>query len=200
MWLDGSPVLHVVDTHTHFSSAIFLNGQSTKDVWNAFIIFWAAVYPGYPDRFRVDRGSISTSKEWHHLSQSARIDVQLSGIESHNAIGVGERYHTPLRQIYLKTITDVQSIYPSMALKIANKTMNHTVVPEGQVPSLLVFGLLRRFLPSSTPLLSHGARMEAMEIARLEMADIVAKQKIQRALRSRAPPASKYIIKTGDDV
>ena len=200
MWLDGSPVLHVVDTHTHFSSAIFLNGKSTKDVWNAFIICWAAVYPGYPDRFRVDQDSIFTSKEWHQLSHSAGIDVQLSGIESHNAIGVGERYHAPLRQIYSKIRTDVPSIDPSMALKLANKTMNDTMGPEGLVPSLLVFGLLPRFPPSSTPLLSHAARMEAMEIARLEMADIVAKQKIQRALRSRAPPASKYIINPGDDV
>ena len=43
MWIDGSPVLHNVDTHSHFSSTIFLNGKSTKDVWNAFIICWAAL-------------------------------------------------------------------------------------------------------------------------------------------------------------
>ena len=197
MWLDGRPVLHVVDTHTHFSSALFLNGKSTKDVWNAFIICWAALYPGYPDRFRVDQDSIFTSREWAQLSLSAGIDVQLSGVESHNAIGV---YHAPLRQIYSKIRTDVPDIDATLALKLANKTMNDTMGPEGLVPSLLVFGLLPRFPPSSTPLLPHAARMEAMEIARLEMADIVSKLKIQRALRSRAPPASKYIINPGDNM
>lgn len=31
-WFKGDPALHVVDTHTHLSAAIFLRGTSTKDV------------------------------------------------------------------------------------------------------------------------------------------------------------------------
>lgn len=112
MWLDGNSVFHVVDLHTHFSSAIFLRGKSTKDVWNAFIVCWASIYPGYPDKFRVDQESIFESREWQQLSNDAGIQVQLSGIESHNAIGAGERYHAPLRRIYKKIREDAPTIDP----------------------------------------------------------------------------------------
>ena len=33
VWLKKKPVLHVVDTHTNFSAAIFLPSKSTKDIW-----------------------------------------------------------------------------------------------------------------------------------------------------------------------
>lgn len=200
MWLDGSPLLHVVDTHTHFSSARFIDGKSTKDVWHAFLMCWASIYPGYPDTFRVDQESVFKSREWLQLSEDAGIDVQLSGIESHNAIGVGERYHAPLRRIYNKIREDVPDIVPTLALQLTVKAMNDTTGPEGLVPSLLVFGILPRFPPTSTRLLSHVDRMEAMELARLEMHSITAKLKIQKALRSKIPPASTYQVNVGDDV
>ena len=37
MWLEGQPVLHIVDTHTHFQNAIVIKSKSTRDVWDAFI-------------------------------------------------------------------------------------------------------------------------------------------------------------------
>ena len=49
-----------------------------------------------------------------------------------------------------------------LALQLASKTMNRNMGPKGLVPSLLVFDLLPRFTASSTPLLPHAARMEAM--------------------------------------
>lgn len=178
MWLKGKPALHVVDDMSididnHFSAAIFLPSKSTKDIWHCFIVCWAATYVGYPDKFRVEQESVFTGKEFNELSKAAGIEVQLSGVESHNAIGVGERYHDPLRRIFLRIFEDVPDIDQNIALQLAVKAMNDTVGPEGLVPSLLVFGTLPRFTPHTTPLISHSDRMEAMDIARLEMADIV---------------------------
>lgn len=188
MWLAGKPALHVVDTHTHFSSAIFLSGKSTKDVWNAFLVSWASMYLGYHDKLRVDQESIFKSREWMQLCAEAGIDVDLSGIESHNAIGVGERYHAPLRRIFNRVRENSPALDAEICLKIATKAMNDTMNPEGLVPSLLVFGTLPRFPPSSTSLPTHNNRMQAMATARIEMTNITAKLRVQQALRAKLPP------------
>lgn len=105
-----NPALHVVDTHTHFSAAIFIPTKSTKDIWNAFIACWASAYVGYPDIFRLDQESAFTGRELFELASSAGFEVKLFGIQSHNAIGVGERYHARLRNILLHICEDVPDI------------------------------------------------------------------------------------------
>jgi hypothetical protein len=72
------------------------------------------------------------------------VELAISGIESHNSLGVGERYHGPLRQIYDPIMDNSERADPVLALKVAVKTMNDTLGPEELVPSLLVFGSLPR--------------------------------------------------------
>lgn len=76
--------------------------------------------------------------------------------------------------------------------------MNDTVGLEGIVPFLLVLGAIPRFPPHSSPLLIQQDRMRALQTARLEMVDITAKLRIQRALKAKLRPASKEIISLGD--
>lgn len=102
MVLDKVPVLHVVDTQTHFRNAIFLHSQSTKAVWSAFLECWATLYIGHPDRMKVDQGSQFSSKAFRSLTKENGIQLCISGVESHNSLGTGERYHEPLRRIYQK--------------------------------------------------------------------------------------------------
>ena len=37
MYLDGKPVIHLVDTETHFGAARFLSDQSTDTVWSKIV-------------------------------------------------------------------------------------------------------------------------------------------------------------------
>lgn len=37
MWIIGKPVLHIVDSDTHYSAARFVTGESTEDVWQTFL-------------------------------------------------------------------------------------------------------------------------------------------------------------------
>jgi hypothetical protein len=37
LWIDGKAALHVVDLHTHFSAAGFLQRQTVDDVWTALL-------------------------------------------------------------------------------------------------------------------------------------------------------------------
>ena len=200
MWLKKKPVLHVVDTSTHFSAAIFLPSKSTVDIWHAFLACWSTAYVGHPDVIRLDQESSFMSKEFEQLAHKNGIHLQVSGVQSHNAIGPGERYHAPLRRIFNRIYEDIPQIDRHLALQLAVKAMNDTVGPEGLVPTLLVFGTLPRFPPLSPTLPGHENRMKAMASARQEMADITAKLKIQLALRARVPPAAMYNITPGENV
>jgi hypothetical protein len=62
------------------------------------------------------------------------VKLELSPIESHNSLSVGERYHDPLRRICRKVRHDFPTITEHLALSLANKAMNDTVGPEGFVP------------------------------------------------------------------
>ncbi len=73
---------------------------------------------------------------------SALYDVELgrSGIQSHNSLGIGERYHKPLRDTYRKLKLGHPTMQRQLFLALAIKEMNDTLGPEGFVPSALVFG------------------------------------------------------------
>lgn len=53
----------------------------------------ASLYVGYPNIFRVDQGNSYPSELLGDESYAHYITPQFSGTESHNYIGVGEKYH-----------------------------------------------------------------------------------------------------------
>ena len=200
MWINRRPVLHVICTQTHFSSAIFLTSESAEAAWLAFEGIWALMYIGYPDVFRLDQGSVFVSEKWMQYSKMAGIVTKYSGVQSHNSLGVGERYRAPLRTIYEKVIKTSPSLSPTIALRTAVKSMNDTLGPEGLVPSLLVFGVLPRLPAVNSSLPEHEERMAAMRAARAEMETIVAGLRVNTALRSNLPAAATQEVTTGDRV
>lgn len=205
MWLDvnrsrKAPILHVIDTQTHFQNAVFLKGESARDVWDAFIEAWSTVYVGYPKTLKTDHGKIFTSKQWRSWTEMAGINMEISGIESHNSNGIVERYHDPLRKIFSIIRKEYPRLDPEIALRCAVKGINDTMGPEGLVPSYLVFGVIPTFPAFNTELPSQRDRMAAISSARSEMATISAKLRIQQALRSKLPPATEYIAHPNDMV
>lgn len=57
--------------------------------------------PGYPYYIPLDQGS-QFKDTFVSISRAAGVDVDKYGIEAHNALGFGERYHHPLRNTFLK--------------------------------------------------------------------------------------------------
>jgi transposase InsO family protein len=57
-----------------------------------------------------DAGSVFNAQEFRDICFEHGITLKLSGIECHNSIGVCERYHHPLRQVYTK----LRGEYPTM--------------------------------------------------------------------------------------
>lgn len=74
-----------------------------RDVWNTFIHSCTTVFYGYPASIRIDQGSQFISTKWELLAHAVGIVLKTSGIERYNSLGVGERYHSPLRRINEKT-------------------------------------------------------------------------------------------------
>lgn len=57
MYIDGRPVLHIVDEATRFSAARSLTKISTENVWESILLRWSSVYTGLPQNIMVDEGS-----------------------------------------------------------------------------------------------------------------------------------------------
>jgi transposase InsO family protein len=127
MFIDGQAVLHIVDTATRFSAATFLDshngsfGQSVKGVWLALIETRFTLYTGYPNRLRIDAGSIFASLRYKELSNMAGITLRMSEVEAHNSLGIGERMHGPIRRIYNNIRMDYPHIPVGTLLKLGVK-------------------------------------------------------------------------------
>ena len=64
MYLDGKPVLQVVDSATAFEAARFLKDILTREVWNALRACWIDVYLGPLDLIVYDAGKNFISTEF----------------------------------------------------------------------------------------------------------------------------------------
>ena len=130
----------------------------------------------------------------------AGVKIELSGVESHNSLSAGEKYHDPLRRIYEKILFDNPSMKPDFILSTAVKAMNDTMNCDGLVPSLLVFGVLPRFPSFRTALPNQTERMRALSAARTEMETITSELRLSKALLAALPAATKQVFKPGQEV
>lgn len=200
VWLDHSPVLHIVDMMTRFQNACFLKSKSAESIWNAFVNIWVSTYTGFPATLHIDQESSFRSQSFIENCEIQGITLAISGVDSHNSIGSGESYHRQL----LRVFNCVKSEYPNLErdqiLRLSLKAVNDTAGINGIAPSALVFGVNPAFpvAPKSCP--SQKARFKAMQLARDEMCQIIAERRINDALRRKLPPSTHYIIKPGQSV
>jgi hypothetical protein len=99
------------------------------------------------------------------LTESRGIILRISGVEAHNSLGIGERYHGPLRRVYQKIEHELPHVGLALLLRIAVKAIHDTMGTNGLVSSLLVFGVVPRFPPMSIDLPKQGDRMAALAAA-----------------------------------
>lgn len=90
---------------------------------------------GYPGIIRVDHETAFDSDEFRKTTAETGIVLQFSGIESHNSLGVGEKYHGPLRRVYSKIKEEHPLIESATALRLAVKGGNETLGANGLVPN-----------------------------------------------------------------
>jgi hypothetical protein len=197
-FIDGQAVLHVVDTATRFSAEAFLDshngsfGQSVEEVFLALIETWFTLYTGYPNRLRIDDGSIFASSRQNELANMAGITLSISGVVAHKSLGIGERMHGPISRVYNMIRIDYPHIPAGTLPKLGVKAMNDTIGKNGLVPSLLVFGVIPRYLAIHTELPNQKVKMEVIAAAQMEMNSIFAERRIATALVKNIPSAAVH--------
>ena len=199
-YIDSQPVLHIVDVGTNFNAATFLKSEDTSTIWNAFLSIWACMYIGYPECMLTDQGSVFVSREWSSSCESASIHLRHTGTESHNSLGAGETYHAMLRRMYNKVTMDYPRISRDLRLALSVKAVNDTAGPDGNVPSLLVFGVLPKIPHVQVRSTSQEERMKALKLAREEYERIVARRRIQHGLLQKPPPSADFRFSPGQPV
>ncbi|EED15826.1 conserved hypothetical protein [Talaromyces stipitatus ATCC 10500] len=189
MYLDGKPVLHIVDWATSFQAARFLKSLSTKDTWEALRAAWIDTYLGPPDVISHDAGTNFAAVEFRTEARMMGIRCHQVPVEAHNAIGKVERYHTPLRRAYNIILSELgASVDKEIILQMAVKAVNDTVGPDGLVLTVLVFGAYPRMTYNSPPSALTAKRVQAMRKAMIDLRNAMATRKVNNALKARNGP------------
>ena len=188
MYIDGSPVLHVVDEATRFQAARWLNNISAQTTWDALRNCWIDVYVGPPDLIVHDAGTNFTAAEFQQNANSMTIQKKCVPVEAAQSIGIVERYHAPLRRAFKIISDELKGNNKMLLLQMAVKSVNDTAGPDGLIPTLLVFGTYPRMTPLDPPAPSIIQRATAIQKAMKEVAKLYATRQINGALRERNGP------------
>lgn len=124
-------------------------------------------------------------------------------IKIHNSLGLGERYHQPLRNTFRQVSLTHSHVLKAVRLMMAVKAMNDTLGPEGIVPSDLVFGEYPQIRASGVGRLycpDLAERAIIAEEARNELSAQMAKIWLECALRHRVPLSVMHTYSPGDIV
>lgn len=120
-------------------------------------------------------------------------------MEGYNAIGVGERYHSPLLRVFNAIHLDDPAVSAALALRFSLKTLNDTMGPDGLVPSLLAFGRLPLF-PAHEGHPTQGQRKASVTVALVEASQAACEARVNKAIRSQVPPSARLLVHLGQKV
>lgn len=187
MYSENTTLVYIVDKDTKSSAAANLVKESADETWNTFMCIWVCVYLGFPDVIATDQGPHLRSQRWKRLLFLAKTKLKHSGVQSHNDLGVGERYHGHFRAIYRKVQYEYQHVDKHQSLAISFKTMNDTASLHSLVVSFLLFTCMKRIVITPLDLPSKIERMKSIALARRNMSQIMAKERMAKALRMNAP-------------
>ena len=146
MYIDGSPVLHVIDEGTRFQTARWLRNLSARQTWDTLRSCWVDTYVGPPNFIFHDAGKNFVSKEFRQYAGAMAIATRCVPVEAHWSIGIMERAHLALQRAYHVITEELkdEGISKDSMLQMAIKAVNDTAGPDGLVPTLLVFGAYPR--------------------------------------------------------
>jgi len=208
MYIDGSPILHIVDEATRFQAARWLLNMTAQHVWETLRICWIDVYIGPPDLINHDAGTNFTASEFQQYANSLDITTKEVPVEAAHSMGIVERYHKPLRRAYTVIMDEFKennknTIWDrTLVLQMAVKAVNDTAGPDGITPTLLVFGAYPRMSALDPPAPSIAQRATAIKKAMAEITKLRTIRQVNDALRTRNGPRTEDIrsLPLGSDV
>ena len=177
MYIEGAPVLHMLDDETHFSAAKFVEPLTSESIWETILTIWITVYTSLPNTVVFDDGS-QFKDTFVEMCEIHDVEWQRFGNNITVHFKSGNRYHEPIRRTIRKLQIDHPKMKKEFLLNLAVKACNDTLRPEGVVPSALVFGKfpsLCSFLGPKVPRAALAQRAKIALRARKDMAESQAK-------------------------
>ncbi len=193
--LSDGQVLHVICSGTRYQLGMFVESVSSRYCWHSIQMCWSNILSGNPNIVRTDAGTNFDGKEFRDLASSAGVHVDVVPTEAHNKIGMVERYHKVVRDVYEKLKLEDSTMDKHLRLSIAFRCINDSVGIDGLVPTLLVFGVYPKLvaqknLPASTTVQRANAIHSATKLA----SRLLLKERVRRAALN-GPAANLEIIK-----
>lgn len=143
--------------------------KTSHELWNDLIDWWISVCPRLSDIMRLYKESSFTYEKFRDNAKNMEIHLQLSGIETANSIGKGERYHYPLKGMFEITESEYNKLSSRIILRMSIKAFSDTMGPNGLLPSPLPFGILPKFPCTLSVNAKQIEIFEAVKLARTEM-------------------------------
>ena len=187
-YIISKPVLHVVDKGTRYQAGQWLTNISAKHTWDALRACWIDTYLGPPDQITTDAGKNFASREFNQYATAIGTKIKIVPVEAHNSVGIVERYHGPIRRVYMIITAEIPDINREMALQMAFKAINDTAGPDGLIPTLLVYGAYPRMTEYDSPAPTVTQRAAAIRKAMTELQKMRAKRQVTTALNNRNGP------------
>ena len=192
-YIEGRPVLHIVDEATRYQAGRWLQNMTSKHTWDTIRACWIDTYLGPPDQITTDAGKNFIGKEFNQLANTVGTKVKIVPVEAHNSIGIVERYHSLIRRAYVIIAVEIRDIDKDMALQMAFKAINDSAGPDGLIPTLLVYGAYPRLAETDTLAPSVSQRALAVKKAMIEIQKLRAKRQVMDALNTRNGPNTTSI-------
>lgn len=137
--IEGNTYLTIVDAFSKLGQALKIENRSTPEVVRALIKYFS--YYGTPTKISCDAGSEFNNSLMKETLSFYKIDLHIGTPNNPNSMGIVERFHSTLIEIYRlakydEKITDATSIM-TYAIMAYNNTI-HSIT--GFTPNEVVFG------------------------------------------------------------
>ena len=194
MKLDNGNVLHVMCAQTRYQQGLFLQSMTARACWDSILMCWTNVLAGSPDIIKADAGLQFNSKEFKDFAKSSGVVVEIVPKEAHHKIGLLERYHKVVRNVYNKLKADEPSMDKHLRLSTTFRCVNDSVGPDGIVPTLLVFGSYPKLgLIQSAPAPTTMERANAIRKATKLATEMFNEERVRTAAKN-GPSANVVLI------
>lgn len=99
-YIDGKPVLHVVDEVTRFRTARWLSKMSSENLWLALRRCWIDVYLCPPDVIDHDAGKNVLGEAFQTNLDMLHIRTKAIPVKAAHSVSFIERYYVPDRRAF----------------------------------------------------------------------------------------------------
>lgn len=167
--------IQIMDTQTNFFSTADIQNDTVDNIWTIVNNFWASIYTGYQNKSRAAQCYVFKSPRFIEVASAIGVKAALFRVEDHNVLGAVEKYHGPLRSIYLQIRFCFRKLPIDPVFSLSMRARNDAMNVAGIVSSVLVFCVLPRFPSVDYKNSDQQEGMNALLLASHEIESMVSK-------------------------